>query len=92
LPTQMPPRQTANLFCRVIDAAGLPVSNRQALNYSGTAVAGGGTISSSVIFSTFYPNLIVLVAKMGPDPGRNTFRISFANLPPLVFDVEGVRP
>jgi len=65
LPTQLPPGQTANLF---FDAAGLPVSNRQALNYSGTAV------------------------QRSPAGARSVAASSFANLPPLVFDVEGVRP
>jgi hypothetical protein len=29
---------------------------------------------------------------MGPDPGSNSFRVSFGNLPPSTFNITGTKP
>lgn len=90
-PLQFQVGQSLNVYFRITDSAGIAVVDRAALNYNGTAAAGGGTVSD-LSFSTAYPNLVYATIKMGADAGVNTFRFSFGNLPPVTLNVEGIKP
>ncbi|HWQ52455.1 MAG TPA: S8 family serine peptidase [Bryobacteraceae bacterium] len=89
-PTQARVGQAVTLYFRLTDASGIAIMDRQYLKYSGTVVAGGGTVSD-LLFSTSYPNLIAVTLRLGTEPGRNTFRIAFGDLPAAEYTIEGVR-
>jgi hypothetical protein len=74
----------------VVDSAGIAVLDPKALHFLGSALSGGGSVSSLALSAT-YPNLVYTVLAMGPDPGSNIFRISFGNLPPRTFNINGTK-
>jgi hypothetical protein len=43
-----------------------------------------------MMLSSLYPNLVAVTVRVGPEPGRNTFRIAFGDLPPVSYTIEGV--
>ena len=90
-PTQLTIGQTASVYFRVIDAAGIPLVDRDALQYDGAVTGGGGTMSD-LQASTSYPNLLYVQIRAGATAGRNTYRVIFGGLPAVTFTVEGRDP
>ena len=76
-----------NVFVRVTDSIGYPITDNATLAFQGTAAAGGGSITLSN--TLFFPNLRLIRLKLGPNPGPNTFLYSFGNLGPFGFTVTG---
>ncbi|MCL4401194.1 MAG: S8 family serine peptidase [Acidobacteria bacterium] len=89
-PAQLTVNQTFGIYFRVTDSSGIAVLDRTSLKFNGTVVAGGGTITGLNLNSPF-PNLVFASIHMGPELGTNTFRVSFGNLAPITFEIEGVR-
>ena len=90
-PSELPVGESRAIYFRITDAVGIAVLDNQVLQYQGTVVAGGGTISG-LDLSPLYPNLVYATIKMGPEPIRNTFRVSFGSFPPVTFNINGVKP
>jgi subtilisin family serine protease len=91
VPSQLAAGQSLTLYFRVVDSQGIPVLNPDALRFSGTVITGQGSMSG-LSLSDKYPNLVYTTFTLGPDPGTNIFRLSFANLLPRTFSVTGTRP
>jgi hypothetical protein len=90
LPSQSVAGRSFTLFFRVVDGQGIPILDTKALRFSGSALSGSGSVSG-LSLSDDYPNLVYTTIKLGPDPGTNTFRLTFANLPPRTITVNATR-
>lgn len=88
-PAQLTVSQSFIVYFRVVDSSGIAVLDRTSLNFKGTVLAGGGAISGLNLNSPF-PNLVYAIIRIGPEPGVNIFRVSFGDLAPLTFTIEGI--
>jgi subtilisin family serine protease len=88
---QMSVSTNANIYFRVLDEVGIPITSLTTLRFQGTASEGGGSISQLAV-SPSYPNTVYATIRTGATPGRNVYRIQFGSLPAVSLTVEGVKP
>jgi minor extracellular serine protease Vpr len=86
IPTQARAGSTVNLFLRVTDVIGFAITADPLLTFKGSATGGGATTLDPRVF---FPNLRLLVLKLGPNPGSNTFTFSFGNMAPIQIAISG---
>jgi minor extracellular serine protease Vpr len=90
VPTQANVGTAVNLYVRVVDSIGYPVTSTASLGFKSSVVAGGGTITLSP--NLYYPNLRVIQLTLGKTAGTNTFAFSFGSLAPTQISITGVTP
>jgi minor extracellular serine protease Vpr len=76
-----------DLYIRVTDSIGYPVTDNATLDFRGAATAGGGSIELSNIL--YFPKIRDVQFKLGPDPATNTFVFSIGNLTPISVTIVG---
>jgi hypothetical protein len=78
-------------YFRISDEVGIAITDPDVLKYEGTVVSGGGSMIPAQT-SAVYPGLVYVRLISGATAGRNTYRVSFAGLPPVNLTVEGRAP
>jgi minor extracellular serine protease Vpr len=85
-PTQAKAGTNQVAYVRVIDSIGYAIRDIPSLGFKGTAT-GGGSVKLSPI--RFFPNIWEIDFTLGPNPGTNTYTVSFGDLPPTQFAITG---
>lgn len=78
---------TINVFVRVVDLIGSPITDNPRLAFQGAVLSGGGTIALSS--PVFFPNLRRITFTLGPKAGDNVFAFGFGSLAPIQLTITG---
>ena len=76
-----------NLYFRVTDTIGYPITDNATLAFQSLVQSGGGAIALSN--TLYFPNLRLIQFKLGPNPGTNSFVFAFGNLGPFGVTITG---
>jgi len=76
-----------NLYVRVTDSIGYPITDDQTLAFQGQVLSGGGSIALSK--TLYFPNLRLITFTLGPTAGTNSFAFTFGKLAPVGATIAG---
>ena len=77
---------TVNVYVRVVDETGYPLTTDANLRFTGAASPGAAiTLSPGTVF----PNLRVVQLRLAPTARANTFTFSFGGAPPITHTITG---
>lgn len=81
---------TINLYVRVTDEIGYPITANAALGFRSAVLSGGGAVALSP--TVYFPGIRLIQFRLGNSLGDNAYAFSFGNLDPIQVVITGVTP